>query len=124
MTVQRLIFCLQQPTSPRPSKIPQRVRDEKSNKSDKSEILNSGKEQNSLSNSRKDKNGKRYLFVFSSHKIYKYICFECYDIIFILEFIINYYLLGLLITCCRSPDVTIGSDDGDDIFGDSPLRTK
>lgn len=70
------------PTSPRPSKIPQRVRDEKSNKSDKSEILNSGKEQNSLSNSRKDKNGK------------------------------------------RSPDVTIGSDDGDDIFGDSPLRTK
>ena len=88
MTVQRLIFCLQQPTSPRPSKIPQRVRDEKSNKSDKSETLNSGKEQNSLSNSRKDKNGKRYLFVFSSHKIYKYICFECYDIIFILEFII------------------------------------
>ncbi|KAM7428846.1 FGFR1 oncoprotein partner [Porites harrisoni] len=70
------------PTSPRPSKIPQRVRDEKSNKSDKSETLNSGKEQNSLSNSRKDKNGK------------------------------------------RSPDVTIGSDDGDDIFGDSPLRTK
>ncbi|XP_073259153.1 centrosomal protein 43-like isoform X3 [Porites lutea] len=70
------------PTSPRPSKIPQRVRDEKSNKSDKSEILNSGKEQNSLSNSRKDKNGK------------------------------------------RSPDVTIGSDDGDDIFGDSPFRTK
>ena len=87
--VQWLIFCLKQPTSPRPSKIPQRVRDEKSNKSDKSETLNSGKEQNSLSNSRKDKNGKRYIFVFSPHKVYKYICFEGYDyIIFILEFII------------------------------------
>ena len=24
----------------------------------------------------------------------------------------------------RSPDVTIGSDDGDDIFGDFPTRTK
>ena len=87
MTVQRLIFCLQQPTSPRPSKIPQRVRDEKSNKSDKSEILNSGKEQNSLSNSRKDKNGKRYISVFTPHKIDKYICFECYDIIYEIIFL-------------------------------------
>ena len=101
MTVQRLIFCLQQPTSPRPSKIPQRVRDEKSNKSDKSEILNSGKEQNSLSNSRKDKNGKRYMFVFSPHKIYKYICFECYDIIFILQFIIFACLFNNLLQKSR-----------------------
>ncbi|XP_068755101.1 centrosomal protein 43-like isoform X3 [Montipora capricornis] len=69
-------------SSPRPSKIPQRVRDERSNKSDKSEKMNSGKEQSSLSDSRKDKSGK------------------------------------------RSPDVTIGSDDGDDIFADLPPRTK
>lgn len=69
-------------SSPRPSKIPQRVRDERSNKSDKSEKMNSGKEQGSLSDSRKDKSGK------------------------------------------RSPDVTIGSDDGDDIFADLPPRTK
>lgn len=84
------------PSSPRPSKIPQRkrdeipqrVRDERSIKSDKSqqdsflEKLNSSKEQNSLSDSRRDKSGK------------------------------------------RSPDVTIGSDDGDDIFADFPLKTK
>ena len=25
---------------------------------------------------------------------------------------------------CRSPDVTIGSDDGDDIFADFPSRTR
>ncbi|XP_067051696.1 centrosomal protein 43-like isoform X2 [Acropora muricata] len=73
--------------SPRPSKIPQRVRDERSGKSDKSqesflEKLNSNNEQNSLSDSRKDKSGK------------------------------------------RSPDVTIGSDDGEDIFADLPLSTR
>ncbi|XP_078375032.1 centrosomal protein 43-like isoform X2 [Oculina patagonica] len=75
------------PSSPRPSKIPQRVRDDRSLKSDKSqdsflEKLNSSKEHNSLSDSRKDKSGK------------------------------------------RSPDVTIGSDDEEDIFGDFPLKTK
>ncbi|CAH3121247.1 unnamed protein product [Pocillopora meandrina] len=74
-------------SSPRPSKIPQRVRDEKSSKSDKNqdsllEILNSEKELNSLSDSRRDKSGR------------------------------------------RSPDVTIGSDDGDDIFADIPMKTK
>ena len=25
---------------------------------------------------------------------------------------------------CRSPDVTIGSDDGEDIFADLPLSTR
>nr|XP_058967129.1 centrosomal protein 43-like isoform X2 [Pocillopora verrucosa] len=74
-------------SSPRPSKIPQRVRDEKSSKSDKNqdsllEKLNSEKELNSLSDSRRDKSGR------------------------------------------RSPDVTIGSDDGDDIFADIPMKTK
>ncbi|PFX16820.1 FGFR1 oncogene partner-like isoform X2 [Stylophora pistillata] len=74
-------------SSPRPSKIPQRVRDEKSSKSDKNqdsllEKLNSDKELNSLSDSRRDKSGN------------------------------------------RSPDVTIASDDGDDIFADIPLKTK
>jgi len=64
------------------------VRDERSIKSDKSqqdsflEKLNSSKEQNSLSDSRRDKSGK------------------------------------------RSPDVTIGSDDGEDIFADFPLKTR
>ena len=56
-----LLYCFhKQTSSPRPSKIPQRVRDERSNKSDKSEKMNSGKEQGSLSDSRKDKSGKRY----------------------------------------------------------------
>lgn len=58
-----LLIWQQQPSSPRPSKIPQRVRDERSGKSDKSqdsflEKLNSSKEQNPLSDSRRDKGGR------------------------------------------------------------------